>query len=176
MVLNSVTGAEDEMLSRLDLIRREIMTGQRIRVHGDFRLDAVAATEGDFMITDLTGDHTLPLSERRLRASPLRDVAQMLRSLDYVAGAAALERPEPGWARAAWWSEMVGGRYVKSYLEQMAGSPLVPDEPAHVDLLLGAYALARGLRELRWELENRPGWVDVPLYGVRRLLHQARSD
>jgi len=175
-VMNDVMSAENEMLARLDLIRRETMTGQRIRVHGDFRLDAVATTEGDFMITDLTGDHTLPLGERRLRASPLRDVAQMLRSLDYVAGSAGLDRKEPAWARAAWWSELACARYVESYLKEMAGSPLVPDEPAHMDLLLGAYALARGLRELRWELENRPTWVAVPLFGVRRLLNQARRD
>ncbi len=178
--ISAVAAAESSILRRIDSIRRTPMAGQRIRVNGDFRLDGIQIVDDEFFIVDFSGDHSQPMSERRLRASPLRDVAQMVRSIDYVAASAARDRIEGGgeaaseWA--AWWSATVGARYVGAYLEAMEGSAALPDEPDHIDALLEAYAVTRSLRELHWELDNRPDWIEVAMSGVQRLIGLDQPD
>ena len=173
--LGELVDAERECLKRLGSIRTSPITGSRIRLHGDFRLDEVHIVDGDFIIEDFSGDHSRPLSERRLRGSPLRDVAEMLRSFDYVALAATLDGSPQQRSWAAWWSRLVGSDFLRSYLDEMEDSPLLPDSPQAIDDLLNAFALSRALRELHWEMVTRPDWVRVPLAGLRRMLGQGPS-
>jgi maltose alpha-D-glucosyltransferase/alpha-amylase len=169
--LDDLVASEAEILAHLDPIRRMSMTGSRIRTHGDFRLDEVYMTnDGDgFLVEDFSGDHTRPLSERRLRGSPLRDVTNMVRSIDYVAVRTAMDG-DGDTAAAAVWARSVAGGFVDAYLEEMDGSTLLPDSDEAIDALLGAFAVARSLRELHWELTTRRDWVPIPLAGIRRLL------
>ncbi|MGI9529614.1 MAG: alpha-glucosidase C-terminal domain-containing protein, partial [Acidimicrobiia bacterium] len=167
--------AERDILAWLDPIRRETVTGSRIRVHGDYRLDEVYMVDGEFVIEDFSGDHTRPVSERRLRGSALRDIAQMLRSIDYLAMSAALDGSQARKAWAAWWSRAVGGAFVTSYLATMEDSPLLPDEVTATDALLNAFAVARSLREMHWDLVNRPWLASVPLAGIRSTLGRRPS-
>ena len=173
--VRDIVGAERDILEWLDPIRREAVTGSRIRVHGDYRLDEVYMTNGEFVIEDFSGDHTRPVSERRLRGSALRDVAQMLRSIDYLAMSTALEGSKARKAWAAWWSRAVGGSFVTSYLATMEDSPLLPDESSATDALLNAFAVARSLREMHWDLVNRPWLASVPLAGIRSTLGRRPS-
>jgi maltose alpha-D-glucosyltransferase/alpha-amylase len=168
--IHAVVEAEPAILAILDPIRRNRITGRRIRLHGDYRLDEVRTTDTGFRFVDFSGDLAQPLSERRLRGSPLRDVAQMLRSFDYLAvtTAAGVSEDRLGWA--PWWSRAVGLEFLDAYLEAMGDSPALPDDREGVDSLLAAFELARALRELHWELDMRPEWVHVPLAGVRRML------
>ncbi len=171
--LQEIVDAEPSILGRIDPIRRTPMAGQRVRVNGDFRLDGLRIVDDTFYIVEFSGDHSQPMSERRLRATPLRDVAQMIRSLDYVSARAALLRIDEdasASAWAGWWSATVSSRFVGVYLETMQGSAALPNELEHVDALLEAYAVTRSLRELHWELDNRPDWIGVAMSGVQRLL------
>ncbi len=168
--LRGVIRSERDMLDTLDPIRRNPMAGQRIRLHGDYRLDEVHLVGGVMTIDDFGGDHAQPMSERRLRASPLRDVAQMLRSIDYVALASAETVDDEKRPWAAWWSRAVSLQFVQSYLEAMGDSAALPDDAEAIDALLEAYALTRALRELHWELDVRPEMVPIALGGIRRLL------
>ena len=173
--LGELIQAEQSCLARLGAIRRNRIKGSRIRLHGDYRLDQVHIVDDGFIIADFSGDHSLPLGQRRLRGSPLRDVAQMLRSLDYVALATARDRSPNERLWAAWWSRVVGHAFVESYLAELEDSPLLPDSAEAVDDLLDAFVLSRALRELHWELETRPDLVRVPLAGLRRMLGQTPS-
>jgi len=173
--LEELIAAERGCLTRLGAIRRDRIKGSRIRLHGDYRLEEVHIVEDDFVIEDFSGDHSRPLSERRLRGSPLRDVAQMIRSFDYVGLASALDRSANARAWAAWWSRIVGQAFVTRYLAEMEDSPLLPDSAAAIDDLLAAFAMTRSLRELHWELATRPDWIRIPLAGIRRLLGQTPS-
>jgi maltose alpha-D-glucosyltransferase / alpha-amylase len=168
--IGEVVGAEAQILGWLDPIRRRPLTGSRIRLHGDYRLDEVYLIDGDFVIEDFSGDHSRPISERRLRGSSLSDVAQMVRSFDYVAMTTMLGSSDADPAWAAWWSRTVSSEFVGSYLAATVDSPLVPNDVDAIDALLNAYAVSRALRELHWELSVRPGWTAVPLAGVRRML------
>ena len=162
--------AEGECLEWLNAIRKDRIKGSRIRLHGDYRLNEVYIVDGDFVFEDFSGDLSRPLSERRLRGSPLSDVAQMLRSFDYVALASVLDGSAAERAWAAWWSHRVGSAFVRSYLADLEDSPLLPDSTAAIDSLLNAFMMSTALREVHWELANRPDWVRIPVAGVRRML------
>jgi maltose alpha-D-glucosyltransferase/alpha-amylase len=84
-----VLALEGSILDRFRSITRMRLTARRIRCHGDFHLGQVLYTGKDFVIIDFEGEPARPLSERRLKRSPLRDVAGMLRSFQY-AGYSAL--------------------------------------------------------------------------------------
>ncbi|MEN8234368.1 MAG: maltose alpha-D-glucosyltransferase [Actinomycetota bacterium] len=170
--IRQIVESEDVFLSWLDVVRRRQIRGWRIRVHGDYRLDEIRRVNSGFVVEDFSGDQARQMSERRLRASPLRDVAQMMRSLDYASLVAAREVPAEKRSRASLWSSAVVGEFIRSYFRAMEGSPALPDDPESIDALLRAYAAARALRELRWELSVRPEWVDVPLSGLLRMLGQ----
>ena len=162
--------AEDVMLSWIDPIRRVDFDGVRIRVHGDYRLDEVYLVDDRFIVEDLSGDHNLPLDERRLRASPLRDVAQMIRSFDYAALTVAIGGSDEEREAAERWAHHIASEFMLAYLEAMDGSPLIPDVEAHIAALVDAYMTVRALRELRWDLAVRPDWAAVSLAAIRRRL------
>src|SRR5450432_1545543 len=127
--------------SRLDVTR--------IRCHGDYHLGQVLFTGDDFVIIDFEGEPSRPLSERRYKRSPLRDVAGMVRSFAYAADSALRsERVRPAdRARLAPWAEAfqtwacVG--FVRSYLEGIAGEGYCPRTPAVAGALLAFFELEK---------------------------------
>src|SRR5690606_3661656 len=113
----------------------------------------------DFVITDFEGEPIRPLSERRMKRSPLRDVAGMLRSLHYAAYSAlrrepAVASPVPttgmeGWVRA--WYVRVAATFLRAYLETAANAPFLPPGEEQLALLLDAYVLEKAVYELGYE-------------------------
>jgi maltose alpha-D-glucosyltransferase / alpha-amylase len=171
---------EQAVLRRFRTIIEEKVNGARIRVHGDLHLGQVLFTGNDFQITDFEGEPIRPLSERRLKRSPLRDVAGMLRSFHYAAYAAVMEQQERShlgaderatlerWARC--WYAHVSAAFLNGYMSVMALSPVLPQEEAEIAKLLDAYLLEKAIYELGYELGNRPGWAAIPLHGLLQLL------
>jgi maltose alpha-D-glucosyltransferase/alpha-amylase len=174
------------ILAAFRRIRERKIDGARIRVHGDYHLGQVLTTGKDFVIIDFEGQPARPLSERRLKRSPLRDVAGMVRSFHYAAyaalfataerglGAVELERLEP-WAR--FWHKRVSRTFLEGYDEAMAvGAPrLLPSSEEDRRLLLDVLLLEKALHELGYELENRPDWVRIPIEGVRQQIGDAHA-
>jgi maltose alpha-D-glucosyltransferase/alpha-amylase len=156
------------------------VNGSRIRCHGDFHLGQVLYTGNDFFITDFEGEPIRPLSERRLKRSPLRDVAGMLRSFHYAAYAALYEQEERSHVRTIdraameWWARgwyaYVGGAFLNGYLGIMRASPILPQDPDELARLLDVYLLEKAIYELGYELGNRPAWAAIPLRGLLQLL------
>jgi maltose alpha-D-glucosyltransferase/alpha-amylase len=161
-----------------DLTRRKI-TGMRVRCHGDYHLGQVLYTGRDFVIIDFEGEPTRRLGERRIKRSPLRDIAGMIRSFHYAAyvalrgQASTIVRPEDlplleEWARS--WYLWVSATFLKSYLEFMADIPILPQGREGVRVILDAYLLDKALYEVNYELNNRPDWVGLPLEGILQML------
>ena len=176
-----VLGRSDELLQRLyDVMRAP--GGQRIRVHGDLHLGQVLYTGRDFVILDFEGEPARPLSERRLKRSPLRDVAGMLRSFDYTARAAIAEMVARGTVRsqeraeellagrAAQWVAWVSAAFLRGYFDAMDSTGLLPIDPGARRIQLDAHVLEKALYEIRYELDHRPDWVGIPIHGVATLL------
>ncbi|MFB0559564.1 MAG: maltose alpha-D-glucosyltransferase [Dehalococcoidales bacterium] len=174
-----VLGLEDVIQERFQELTRRRITGMRIRCHGDYHLGQVLYTGNDFVIIDFEGEPARRLGERRIKRSPLRDVAAMIRSFHYAAyatlrsQASTILRPEDlpvlqDWARA--WYLWVSATYLKSYLQFTAGTPILPQSREGVKVILDAYLLDKAMYEVNYELNNRPDWVELPLQGVVQML------
>jgi maltokinase len=154
-----------EVLDRLRALYRLGSGGQAIRQHGDYHLGQVLWARGEWLVLDFEGEPARPLAERRRKSTPLRDVAGMLRSFSYAAetGRSRGTPVAPGWERAA------RSAFLSGY-EAAIDESLLPASGEPRAALLAACELEKALYELRYELDNRPGWVHVPLAGIERLL------
>jgi len=166
---------EDVLRTGLAAITKRKIVCDRIRCHGDYHLGQVLWTGEDFAIIDFEGEPARPLTERRYKRCPLRDVAGMVRSFHYAAAAALrrgrarpddLPRIEP-WAVA--WTRSVSAAYLEAYLDRAAGAPFLPASRADVALLLGFYTTEKCVYEVGYELYNRPDWLEIPLRGLLEL-------
>ena len=167
--------ALDRGLARLEQFAGAAPDWHKIRVHGDYHLGQVIRAESELYILDFEGEPARPLSERREKDQALRDVAGMLRSLEY-AGLVAWENyaQETGSTNEGWadllirWSEAV---FLEAYLATAGETAdYLPTDPEARDLVIWAYQLDKVLYEVRYELGSRPDWVSLPLRGLERLL------
>ncbi len=144
--------------------------GLKIRCHGDFHLGQVLVTpDNDVVFLDFEGEPALPLAKRRLRTTPLQDVAGMLRSFHYLAMSATADRPEYQDAAYGWYT-LQSRRYLHSYRTECAKSEgLLPSPDLEHDVL-ALCLLRKALYETEYELNNRPGWLFAPLAGIDSLL------
>jgi predicted trehalose synthase len=191
--LAPILGRGEEVREQLRLLTHAGSSGRVIRTHGDYHLGqtlwhaqpgafgarelrpggggfaGAASSHGDWIILDFEGEPARTLVERRHKRSPLRDVAGMLRSFAYAATAAELTRdadvPED-------WEERARERFLDGYLETVDATLLPPGDAA-VERLLAVFELEKAVYELRYELDNRPDWVGIPVAGIERLMHQA---
>jgi maltose alpha-D-glucosyltransferase/alpha-amylase len=143
------------------------------RIHGDFHLGQVLVATGDAVILDFEGEPDRPLTARRAKVSAWRDVAGLLRSLDYAAAVAAATE-ESGTATAAptgrraeliaLWRQAAGRAFLHAYRatwQAEAGGP-----PTGSAAALDLFLLEKAAYELAYEAKNRPAWLAVPLQGL----------
>ncbi len=191
--LAPIAGRGEEVREQLRLLTYAGSSGRVIRTHGDYHLGQTlwsgsgleasgarpptpgrasrtpAASDGDWVVLDFEGEPTRTGAERRRKRSPLRDVAGMLRSFAYVATAAHLaadgDVPEG-------WEEQARERFLEGYLEAVDPA-LLPAGETGLERLLAVFELEKAVYELRYELDNRPDWVQIPVAGIERLMQQA---
>ena len=165
--LEPIRGRGEEVRERLRLLTNLGGTGRVIRVHGDFHLGQTLWTGDDWVLLDFEGEPARSLPERRRKRSPLRDVAGMLRSFAYAASAVEVQR---GVEAPADWEERAREEFLEGYRNTIEVS-LVPSGAA-LDKLLQVFELEKAVYELRYELNNRPDWVRIPVAGIARLLEE----
>jgi len=149
----------------------------KTRHHGDYHLGQVLVVANDFQIIDFEGEPARPLAERRRKQCPLRDVAGMLRSFDYAIRSAVmnlgagraeqLETLEP-WVRL--WEEQTREAFLEGYAEGARGAASYPEDEENARALVEFFTLEKALYEIRYELDNRPDWVGIPVRGILDLL------
>jgi len=175
-----VLDSDKSIMKRFELIRNRKISAARIRCHGDYHLGQVLHTGKDFVIIDFEGEPARSLSERRIKRSPLRDVAGMIRSFHYAAHSALLRqaslalRPEDLPALEHWaqfWYVWVSSSFLMSYLNGVEQTRLLPDDPEQLRILLDAYRLEKAIYEIGYELNNRPDWLKVSLQGILQLMN-----
>jgi trehalose synthase-fused probable maltokinase len=165
--LDPIRGRGEEVRERLRLLTQVGSAGRIIRHHGDYHLGQVMHTaDGDWVVLDFEGEPARTLIERRRKRSPLRDVAGMLRSFAYAATASDLLH---GAVAPAGWEDEVRAAYLDGYLAETDQS-LLPPGRVGVERLLAVFELEKAVYELRYELDNRPDWVKIPVAGISRLL------
>ncbi|MHB8463498.1 MAG: phosphotransferase [Acidimicrobiales bacterium] len=157
--------------AQLGGLRTAADVGSSIRIHGDFHLGQVMRTAEGWFVLDFEGEPTRPVDERRRPSSPLRDVAGMLRSLSYATAAALRDNGGAvGTEAAAAWEQRNRAAFLGSYFARLAGSPLLPRDPAVTAALLDAFEVDKAVYEVAYEVAHRPDWAAIPLAAVRRLV------
>ncbi|MEJ5254178.1 MAG: maltose alpha-D-glucosyltransferase [Acidimicrobiales bacterium] len=175
---------ESQVLGIFSEVTSHRIDAARIRLHGDYHLGQVLHSGRDFFIIDFEGEPSRSPTERRIKRGALVDVAGMCRSFQYAVevGLRAFEdrglvspdaRQTLELAGLAW-QTWVTIRFLTGYLEAADGAPFVPKDPDDVRILLIAHTLEKGLYEIRYELNSRPGWAPIPIRGVRHLLEDLR--
>jgi maltose alpha-D-glucosyltransferase/alpha-amylase len=162
---------EDTILECFSLIYQTRINAIKTRIHGDYHLGQVLFTGKDFIIIDFEGEPGFSFSERRLKKSPLKDVAGMMRSFHYAAFGKILLNENyrekdieflEQWAEQ--WQHYVSRFYLGAYLEKMGMEKSLSPEG---EVLIRTYLLEKAVYELGYELNGRPDWVNIPLRGIR---------
>jgi maltose alpha-D-glucosyltransferase/alpha-amylase len=176
---------EPVLLARFQPLLERPIHSLRIRTHGDYHLGQLLWTGRDYVILDFEGEPARSIGERRLRRSSLRDVAGMMRSLDYAARTAledaigrglAPDTPDSRAGLGTWirlWTDSVSTAFLRAYLDEVGDGAYVPQDDVERALLLDVFLLEKALYEVVYELDNRPTWVHVPLAGLVQLLDDA---
>lgn len=171
---------EQELMDRFARLMQNPVTAMRTRTHGDYHLGQVLFTGKDFMIIDFEGEPARPLGERRLKRSPLRDVAGMLDSFHYAAFAALREGQSAGFIRpedveplrpwADYWVRWVRASFLSAYLRTAGDAPFLPRDPSEIETLLESHLLEKAVYDVTYELNNRPDWAGIPVGGILQFL------
>jgi maltokinase len=164
--LAPIMGRGQDVREKLQALSHIGAGGRVIRTHGDYHLGQTMLSDRGWVILDFEGEPARPLPERRLKRSPLRDVAGMLRSFSYVVAGARLLR---GVEVSDDWEDRARAVFLEGYFDRVEPSLLPPGE-APTRQLLAVFELEKAVYELRYELNNRPDWVAIPVAGIVRLL------
>ena len=164
--LAPIAGRGEEVRDRLQLMSHVGVGGRLIRHHGDYHLGQTMLRDAGWVILDFEGEPARSLLERRRKRSPLRDVAGMLRSFAYAASASELMRGAPA---PQGWEERARTAFLAAYFDAVEPT-LLPAGQGAIDKLLAIFELEKAVYELRYELNNRPDWVLIPVAGIARLL------
>ena len=164
----------------LDETRRVPDVGAELtktRYHGDLHFGQVLVAGNDFVVIDFEGEPMRSIEARREKHSPLRDVAGMLRSASYAAHTALdrsvhteLERHAERTRGAAEWEVAATTAFGEGYLAAAGDLSSVPRGAHAFRALLDRFLIEKALYEVRYELENRPRWVFIPIRGLIALL------
>jgi maltose alpha-D-glucosyltransferase / alpha-amylase len=180
-----VLALEPEVLKRFRQIYERPLNTTRIREHGDYHLGQVLYTGKDFFIIDFEGEPAISISQRRLKHSPLQDVASMLHSFHYAAHAALLKQIERGvfeagqlqqmtlWAQ--FWARWVSATFFKAYLRSAGAAAFLPGPEPDLQLMMRVFLLRKAIYELGYELNNRPDWVGIQLQGILELVNEEKT-
>jgi maltose alpha-D-glucosyltransferase/alpha-amylase len=162
---------------RLKALLPPDIDGLNIRHHGNFDLSRMLIVKDDIFIIGFEGESRRPLDERRRKAPAARDVAGLIRSIDYSATdalehALKLAPDEQGrlGTALAEWRDRAAAAFLAAYREIMTNTRLWPADPQAADQLLNFFLLEKTLTEVEYELSHRPEWLRVPLNGMLRLL------
>jgi maltose alpha-D-glucosyltransferase/alpha-amylase len=178
----SLLEAYENLSRRIDELALSVPQAQKTRYHGDLHLGQVLVTADDFLIIDFEGEPGRSFEERRVKHSPLRDVAGMLRSFDY-ARAVGMDRAlhgrpdarstlEPAFHE---WQQRSVQAFLAGYQFGLGPSAPAPSKDAGSHDLVELFQIEKALYEVRYELDNRPAWVSVPIAGILSLLRKTEA-
>jgi len=149
----------------------------KTRTHGSCSLKKLLVSGRDIIIQDFGGKPAKSFSARRLKRSPLRDIAEMIISFHYVAyeGFFASHQINKDELRmllpfAELWAHYISGFFLKSYLEKVAGTALVPKENKELEIVLNTFLIEKSLTHFIDNIEVKPEFIIVPIHIIRAVL------
>jgi len=180
--IDDLLAAKDALLGRIKAVESLEPCGGRSRIHGDYHLGQVLLCEGDVMIVDFEGEPQRGLDQRRMKMSPLRDVAGMLRSFDYLAWSALDRRRqvtgefhEAEQHRALVWRDQTISEFLAAYVDVASETSTYPSDPATAAGLLQLFTVQKAVYEIGYESANRPAWLSIPVRGLLDFLNRKET-
>ncbi len=179
--VQQVLDRRDALMTRVDEVAKMSPSGAQTRIHGDYHLGQVLMAQNDVIIIDFEGEPRRSLEERRVKTSPLRDVAGMLRSLDYAAQSALRWAESSGTDRGDAetilrdWHLNAVRDFMTAYRNTIEDSRAHPADDAFADALLDLFLIQKAVYEVGYELASRPAWVDIPLSGLLDLIDEEET-
>ena len=178
-VLRHVLTAQDSLHEIASALARSCIGHCKIRHHGDLHLGQILVADDDAYIIDFEGEPSRPIADRRRKAPAARDVAGVVRSLDYAA-MSAMQRTK-GAARSPEivdalmdWRDGSTAAFLDAYRRAAGKSLLWPIDAPEAESMLGFFLLEKAFYEVEYELSYRPGWVSIPLRGIARIVANAK--
>jgi maltokinase len=171
----------DDVTAMYDGLRAVTDAGASIRVHGDYHLGQIMRTDAGWFILDFEGEPARPVAERRQPSSPLRDVAGMLRSFQYAAEVALLERGDESTDDdelrhlGGRWQQHVADAFCRGYFETDGIAMLLPAHDDARRVVLDAFLVAKAVYEVGYEIAHRPDWVRIPLAAINEVVARRPS-
>ncbi|MBE9145091.1 maltose alpha-D-glucosyltransferase [Planktothrix mougeotii] len=172
-IIQHILGDQNYILGRFQSLLNLKITALRTRCHGNYSLTDVLYTGKDFIIIDFEGESYRSLSERRMKRSPLRDVAGMLQSFDLATRFALREEIKNGMIRPEnlplmeqWgqlWSNWVSAAFLNHYLETASSDHFLPQGRQELNVLLDCYLLEKAIQELGYHLDYHPELLELSL-------------
>ncbi|MEM3525836.1 MAG: hypothetical protein QXV37_00345, partial [Candidatus Jordarchaeaceae archaeon] len=174
-----IRASEKEILDILKKIFQRKMSAMKIRIHEDYNLSEVLYTGKDFIIIDFEGNPAHSFGERRLKRSPLRDIASMITSFRHVAYRTLFQnvslKPEDISTLEPWvelWYNYISGVFLQSYFNTVGATIFIPEE---TESLLQAFILEKEAYELSLGLGNSPELAIISIMGIKQILKSLRS-
>ncbi len=153
------------------------LCSMRTRVHGDYHLGQVLMHDMDFYILDFEGEPESTIRDRKVKQSPLKDVAGMLRSFHYAVYATLFDESKK-WTRsqtdqfeiAERFYQLVCGLYMHGFIKTAIKGSLDIGYKPEIQYLLRFHLLEKAVYELGYELNSRPAWAIIPLRGIMKIM------
>lgn len=153
------------------------LCSMRTRVHGDFHLGQLLVQKGEYYILDFEGEPESTIRDRKVKQSPLKDVAGMLRSFHYAIYATLFDE-QKNWALpqeelfdiAERFYQLICGLYLNGFIRTAMKGGLDIGYKPEVNYLLRYHLLEKAVYELGYELNSRPAWAIIPLRGIMRIM------
>jgi maltose alpha-D-glucosyltransferase/alpha-amylase len=175
-----VVALETAILKQFRSVHETVIAGKRISCHGNLHLGEILYTGKDFIFIDFEGESARPLGERRIKRSPLSDVAAMIRSFEYATYAALFKQLDLGTLHeerlpqlepwTGFWYRWVSSVYLNAYCEVIGKTDLLPRSKQDMKVLFDVHLLEKAVYEIGYELKNRPTWLKIPLRAIAKLV------
>ena len=177
-LIDALLHYQDDLPVLADSFLTEPQLILKARHHGDLHLGQLLIAKDDILIIDFEGEPRRSLAERRCKAPAARDVAGLLRSIDYAAGAAMMRAraavPDDGsstlFSDLETWRDIAAETFLFAYRENLTDTRLWPQDSLAAERLLKFFLLEKVFYEIEYELAHRPDWLSVPLDGALRIL------
>jgi maltose alpha-D-glucosyltransferase/alpha-amylase len=171
LLLQKLLGHREEILGKIAELAERGRDTPLIRIHGDLHLGQILVARDDAYFIDFEGEPAKPLEERTAKASPLRDVAGVLRSISYVTHMAVqlfgdhrpIEDPKKMLAN---FETTLTNTFLDAYFSTAEGVSKDWRDPQTRMALARLFTIEKALYEVGYEAANRPGWIRVPLHGL----------
>jgi maltose alpha-D-glucosyltransferase / alpha-amylase len=169
--------SEEILLKFAGKMVEQKIDADKLRIHGDYHLQQVLFTGKDFVITNFEGISSAALSERRLKRSPLRDIASMLWSFHFAAFKGLDKYRNQGigteedldYFAGQWWLCM-SSSFLNAYFSTISETDFIPDSKETISYLINFYLLDKTFMEINNLLHKEPELLHIPVDLIKYLL------